>query len=141
MIISVLLICCNSNEPVPDVNLKKYNLSASANDKSDSASKLEFTGSPNFDFGTIKVGDKVSRAFYFKNVGGSPLVIESVITPCGCTVANFNKQAIAPNKTDSIVTVFTAYSEMLGTQNKTITVNFNSPSSPKLLTLYGKVVE
>ena len=141
MIISVSFICCNSNEPVPDVNLKKYNLSAFADDKSDSGSKLEFTGSQNFDFGTIKVGDKVLHAFYFKNVGSSPLVIENVVTPCGCTVASFNKQTIAPNKTDSIVAVFTAYSEMLGTQNKTITVNFNSPSSPKLLTLYGKVVK
>src|SRR5680860_207837 len=38
-----------------------------------------------FEFGTIKEGEKVEHQFNFTNTGESPLVISNVQASCGCT--------------------------------------------------------
>src|SRR5688500_18360428 len=49
-----------------------------------------------FDFGKIKVNKQVTHEFSFINAGDAPLVITSVQASCGCTVAKYSKDAIAP---------------------------------------------
>src|SRR5688572_7101524 len=43
-----------------------------------------------YDFGTIKEGDKVNYTYKFKNTGAAPLIIQSVQPSCGCTVPNWS---------------------------------------------------
>src|SRR5690349_24340577 len=48
------------------------------------------------DFGKIKVGHPVTQEFTFINKGDAELVISSVKASCGCTVAEYSKDPIAP---------------------------------------------
>jgi hypothetical protein len=46
--------------------------------------------------GRITEGQKVEISFRFKNTGSKPLIIHSVQPSCGCTVADYPKEPIAP---------------------------------------------
>ncbi len=59
------------------------------------------------DFGTIKeVNGKVSYTFTFKNTGNAPLVITRVVSACGCTTPQYDKEPIAPGAEGKIVVSF-----------------------------------
>lgn len=100
---------------------------------------IKFTDATTINFGEIPAGDTIRHKFYFTNTGDQPLIINSAEASCGCTVAYFNKQPIVPGATDSIVATFASTAAMKGYQNKTITVACNTPQSPILLTMYGRV--
>ena len=68
---------------------------------------IEFE-SKEFDFGTISGGENVSHSFKFKNVGNSNLYITKVTADCGCTVIDFEEDAIAPGKESYIEAVFSS---------------------------------
>ena len=51
-----------------------------------------------FTFDSIKQGDKISFKYKCINTGNKPLVLTEVRPGCGCTVADFSKEAILPNK-------------------------------------------
>ncbi len=51
-----------------------------------------------FTFDSIKQGDKKSFTYKCINTGNKPLVLSEVRPGCGCTVANYSKEAILPNK-------------------------------------------
>jgi len=48
-------------------------------------------------FGTINMGEKALVKFRCKNTGTKPLIITSAKPSCGCTVADYSKEPIAPN--------------------------------------------
>ena len=47
-----------------------------------------------YNFGTIKQGDKVEYTFMFTNTGKEPLIISEAHGSCGCTVPEWPKQPI-----------------------------------------------
>ena len=56
-----------------------------------------------WDFGRIsETGGKVSHTFHFTNIYNSPLVIEKVISTCGCTFPVYSKQPIKPGMMGTI---------------------------------------
>lgn len=89
------------------------------------------------DFGEIPMGKSVSTLFKFSNAGESPLLIKEVTTSCGCTVPEWPKEIIEPNKKGEIKIVYDA--KYPGLFNKTITVVYNGKDSPLELTIKGKV--
>lgn len=50
----------------------------------------------------------VTATFKITNKGDKPLVISNVTTSCGCTVADWTKEPIAPGKTGSVSSTFDA---------------------------------
>ena len=46
--------------------------------------------------GTINMGEKAQVKFRCKNTGTKPLIITNARPGCGCTVADFTKEPIAP---------------------------------------------
>ncbi|MBR9861805.1 DUF1573 domain-containing protein, partial [bacterium] len=50
----------------------------------------------------VKVGETLKFSYGFKNTGSADLKITHVHPTCGCTVAKWPKEAIAPGKTGSI---------------------------------------
>src|SRR5438128_1501041 len=48
-----------------------------------------------YNFGTIKQGDKVTYDFNFQNSGKEPLIITEAHGSCGCTVPQWPKEPIA----------------------------------------------
>lgn len=51
-----------------------------------------------FNFGTIKQGDKVEYAFQFVNTGKDPLIITEAHGSCGCTVPEWPKEPLKKEK-------------------------------------------
>lgn len=71
---------------------------------------------------TAKAGEDVIVAeFPFKNTGETPVVIDQVISSCGCTVPELVKKDYAPGEQGKIVAKFTV-GDRQGPQSKTITV-------------------
>lgn len=77
------------------------------------------------DYGKINEGQKLAVTFRFRNSGNKPLIIESVKPTCGCTVADYPKQPIAPGKEGEITGEFDSNGRE-GLQRKHITVRTNT---------------
>ena len=78
-------------------------------------------------FGTINKGDKIDIKFRCKNSGDKPLVLVNVRPGCGCTVADYTKEPIAPGAEGLVTASFD--SKKVGTSGdvrKTIIVNTNT---------------
>jgi len=91
-----------------------------------------------FDFGTVKEGDKVSHTFKFKNTGTIPLLISDVRSTCGCTVPKWPQEAIPPGKEDKISVIFDTAGKK-EKQHKPITITANTYPSKTVLSLDGFV--
>lgn len=78
--------------------------------------------------GKINEGQKVNISFRFKNSGDKPLVIQSVQPGCGCTVADYPKEPIAPGAEAEITGAFDSQGRE-GLQHKQITVTANTIGS------------
>jgi len=136
--IIILLLCflsCNLNESTnknhiynPTKNTKKSNLGL-PNIK---FSKL------NFNFGTIEKGDVISKYITFKNDGKRDLVISNVKSSCGCTVADWPKNPIAPNHSDSLLLELSSIS-LNGKIMKTVTIISNSKPNTKVITINAQI--
>lgn len=77
------------------------------------------------DKGKITEGQKIEIPFRFKNTGANPLVIQSVQPGCGCTVADYPKQPIAPGG-EGVIKGFFDSKGRPGLANKTMTVYANT---------------
>lgn len=94
-----------------------------------------------FEFGTIKAGDKTTNNFTFTNTGKSDLIIRKIKASCGCTATNPEKMVIKPGETSHITATFNSAGKK-GKQNKTITVITNDPKqSSTVLKVIGDVEE
>lgn len=91
-----------------------------------------------YNFGTIKQGDKVTYDFAFLNSGKDPLIITEAHGSCGCTVPQWPKEPIAKGGKGSIHVEFNSTGKM-GMQDKTVTITSNSKSGQKILHLKGNV--
>lgn len=91
-----------------------------------------------YNFGTIKQGDKVSYDFNFVNTGKEPLVISDAHGSCGCTVPIWPKEPVAKGGKGTIHVEFNSTGKM-GMQDKTVTISSNSKDGQKVLHLKGNV--
>ncbi len=92
-----------------------------------------------FDFSKIKLNVPVTHEFYFINTGKAPLIISSVKASCGCTVAEYSKESIAPGQKGFVKAIYNAAN--VGVFNKTITVTANTEDMPVLLMINGEVTK
>src|SRR5438105_3608483 len=74
-----------------------------------------------YNFGTIKQGDKVTYDFNFVNIGKEPLVITEAHGSCGCTVPSWPKEPVAKGAKGVIHVEFNSTGKM-GMQDKTVTI-------------------
>ncbi|MDR3272546.1 MAG: DUF1573 domain-containing protein [Flavobacteriaceae bacterium] len=80
------------------------------------------------DYGTILQGSDGKKVVAVKNTGDKPLIISEVRPTCGCTVASWTKEPIAPNKKGEIVITYNTSS--VGGFSKTINGASNDADSP-----------
>lgn len=80
---------------------------------------------PTKDLGSINEGQKLQISFHLKNTGTAPLVLQSVVPGCGCTLADYPKEPIAPGKEADITASFDSQGRE-GQQHKEITVTANT---------------
>ena len=91
-----------------------------------------------FNFGTIKQGESVTREFVFTNTGKQDLIITNATGSCGCTVPVWPKEPTAKGKTGVIKVTFNSAGKM-GLQDKTVTITSNAKNTPVVLHLKGTV--
>src|SRR5262245_55113782 len=87
---------------------------------------------PSFDFGRTLPQKAVSREFSLRNFGDQDLVIESVSTSCGCTVADdLAKKVIKPGDSLPLRVTLTTPAGT-GPITKSVMVRSNDPAHPLL---------
>ena len=91
------------------------------------------------DFGEMNQNESISVNFQIKNIGEAPLLIRSVKGSCGCTVAEWPSEPIAPSE-GSIIKVTFSSEKRRGKQNKTVSLVTNAIPSTKVLTITGTVL-
>ncbi len=90
------------------------------------------------DLGQIEQGKPVTVEFEFTNPSMVPLIISSVRPNCGCTVADYPKEPVAPGKSGKIVVTFNAAGS--GAFTKSTTVTSNASEGQTSLILKGELV-
>jgi hypothetical protein len=95
-------------------------------------------GQTEFDFGSVKEGEKVSHTYTFKNSGKEPLVISNAQGSCGCTVPQWPRDPIAPGQSGKIVVEFDTRGKA-GDRNQKVTLTANTNPPQTFLSLKGKV--
>jgi hypothetical protein len=137
------VVSCNNSNPADTNNPNRLsqnliNVSASANNTANGKiPKIVFTDT-NYDFGTIKSGDKVTHVFNYKNEGQGDLIIASATASCGCTIPTYSHEVKHPCDTGTISVTFDS-SDKSGKVVKGITVISNSQPPYKFLTINANI--
>lgn len=103
-----------------------------------SGAEISFTETLH-DFGDITQGDKVTHVFAFENTGTEPLVLNNVLTTCGCTAPSWPRDPIAPGQSGEITVTFNSRGKM-GMQNKIITVVSNAVNNQERVNIRANVL-
>jgi hypothetical protein len=111
---------------------------SNSNSKNNKGQALIQFSETEFDFGTIKQGEKVSHRFEFKNTGDGDLLIKNVEPSCGCTVASFPNVPIKAGEESFIDATFNSEGYR-GLNIKGIEVNTNANPSIVKLTISATV--
>lgn len=139
----VLLALANNSCVQPDgqeITTDAINNPNSASGKGDTSSLPVFKFvATEHDFGKIVDGVKVSFKYKFTNVGGSPIIISSVKTSCGCTASNWTKEPVQPGQSGVVELTFDS-SNRLGPNQKTATVIANTQPNTLSLSFTAEVV-
>jgi len=90
-----------------------------------------------YDFGEIKFNVPVTATFEFTNKSNEPVAILTVKSSCGCTVTDYTKEPVLPNKSSSVGATYNAKKQ--GVFQKTVTVTMNDNQHYRLI-LKGTVV-
>ena len=91
-----------------------------------------------FDFGSVKEGEKVKHTYKFKNTGSEPLIISNAKGSCGCTVPKWPSEPIPPGGTSQIDVEFDSKGKP-GKQAKRVTVTANTVPAQSFLNISGNV--
>lgn len=91
-------------------------------------------------FGTIVYGEKADIQFRCKNAGNKPLILASVTPGCGCTLADYTKEPIAPGKEGFVNASFDSKKAHSADVRKLIYVRCNDKTNTdRVLIFEGKV--
>ena len=128
---ALLLTSCGGGNDETSVDIIKNPNSAEGYDNSEKMPKIVFETDMH-DFGQLMAGETISYSFKFTNTGNADLIISGCDASCGCTVADYPKERIAPGKSGYITVSFKSQG-MSGQQIKEVVVASNTqPAKTKL---------
>ena len=132
-LLATAMLCFAACQPKPDNGVDIIRNPQSANGYDDKQAMPVITfDSDLHDFGRLSAGESVSYSFHFRNTGSADLVVTGASATCGCTVADYPKQRIAPGG-EGYVTVTFKSAGKSGQQFQEVTVVTNAqPSRVKL---------
>ncbi|MFP9098381.1 DUF1573 domain-containing protein [Flavobacterium sp. RHBU_24] len=133
---SLLLASCKENAAlsIDDETAKKAEI---AHADAGKMPVIKFA-EPEFDFGTIKQGDKVEHTFKFTNEGTADLIISDAKASCGCTVPDWTKDPVAPGKDGEVHVVFNSAGKS-GEVSKTVTLTLNTEKGSETVSFKANI--
>ncbi len=94
------------------------------------------------DMGQFSMDDPVQKCvFKFTNVGDAKLVINAVHASCGCTVADYPKDFIAPGASGEITVTYNGSNKMPGRFKKNIQVFSNCKEDMTRIFIQGDMTD
>lgn len=135
----LLVVSCGgrpSDDPI-DVDLIRNPNSATGYDSKTPMPELTFDCNMH-DFGRLTSGEVISYSFHFRNTGNADLVISSCSSSCGCTVADYPRQRIAPGGDGYVVITFNSKGKS-GQQYQEVNVFSNAQPSRTQLKVVAQV--
>ncbi|MGN7787497.1 DUF1573 domain-containing protein [Niabella sp. 22666] len=142
-----LLLACGNNKSKEDADKTSVVLDSSIVKEPVSSDTIPMTSinwmdSTFKDIGILKGKDSATITYRFKNTGDKPLVIQSIKTSCGCTVADSLKEPILPGKESFLRVKFYAADQAVATHEKHVYVTSNTkPHNGSILTFKVEVKE
>lgn len=98
--------------------------------------------STTIDMGTFSMDDPVQKVkFKFTNTGTAKLIINMVHASCGCTVADFPKDPIAPGATGFITVTYNGTGKMPGKFKKNVQVFSNCKTEMTRIFIQGDMTD
>ncbi len=92
-----------------------------------------------FDFGRVLPEKTLTKEFSIRNYGSEDLVIESVSTSCGCTVAELQTKVIKPGKSTPLEVRLSTRAGQVGRITKSVLIKSNAGKTPLELKLEADV--
>lgn len=94
------------------------------------------------DVGSFSMDEPVQKVvFKFTNVGDTKLVITSVHTSCGCTVADYPKDFISPGGSGEITVTYDGSGKMPGKFKKNVQVFSNCKEEMTRIFITGEMTD
>lgn len=91
------------------------------------------------DFGKFREeAGRQTYDFFFTNTGSQPLVIQNIVTSCGCTTPEWTKQPVPPGGKAKVTAIYDP-KDRPGAFNKTLSVYTNTKPEVTVLTIKGEV--
>lgn len=137
VVLTLLVGCGDTNEGDIAPSLIQNPNSAQGYDETQSMPRLVFDCNEH-DFGRLTPGESISYSFHFRNKGQSDLVISGCEASCGCTVADYPKNRIAPGE-EGYVTVTFSSAGKSGQQLQEVTVFSDSQPARERLRIVAQV--
>lgn len=100
--------------------------------------KIEFD-KKEYNFGDIIQGDTIMHSFVFTNTGSEPLILNNVVTTCGCTATQWPKTPLNAGESAKIQVVFNSTGRF-GMQRKIIRIRSNAMEPEVRVYLSGNVL-
>ena len=90
-----------------------------------------------YDFGAFSMSERQECIFRITNSGSSLLMVQDVVTSCGCTKVEYDKRPVPPGRSMDLKVIYEA--EESGHFTKVVTVYSNAEGSPVRLRITGNV--
>ena len=92
------------------------------------------------DYGSVKEEAEVALSeFEFTNTGERPVVIQRVITSCGCAAPSYTREPVLPGKKGNVKVAYNTIHRP-GNFRKSVRVYTNVPDTVYTLTIKGHVI-
>ena len=92
------------------------------------------------DYGSVKEEIEVALSeFEFTNTGKTPVVIQRVVTSCGCAAPSYTREPVLPGKKGKVKVAYNTIHRP-GTFRKSVRVYTNVPDTVYTLTIKGNVI-
>jgi rhodanese-related sulfurtransferase len=94
-----------------------------------------------WDFGNVPEGSIAEKIFTVKNLGDEDLIIERVITDCGCTTADISSKQIVPKSSAELKAIYNTKGKPYGQDSKNIYIFSNDSLNPKAkITVVAEII-
>lgn len=130
-LVALSFVGCRQKTSDADIDLIRNPKSAAGFNETEKMPVIAFDSDVH-DFGRLSAGESISYSFHFRNAGTADLVISGCSATCGCTIADYPKDRIAPGGEGYITVTFKSAGKS-GQQFQEVTVVTNAqPSRVKL---------